>query len=470
MLWACMQFHSLSLEVFERGDASPKPLMIASDGNRPRIIVANRVAIRQGIQTGMEAAAALALCPDITVKVRDKILEAQALQGIAIWAEQFTPTRSIADTGAVLLEIGGCIGYFGGLAVLLSRLKAGINDLGYYPIIATAPTATGAMLLARSSNDIAITELVTMQRTLRKISLRALNYLPRSIEALEATGARTIGDCLALPRDGVARRYGQALLDIIGRAMGDIPDPQKLFISPELYSGKLELPAPVWDAEAMLFGVKRLTQEMCGWLAGRYCGVTRLKLDLVHEAVAPTSLVLNVSKPTRTADDLLLLWRERVSREKFPDRVEVIVLSTVEIMPLDSRSLSLLQGDHGDENDANLLDRLRARLGEAAVLTLQAQADYRPERAWTNEVAGKLANQSPDAPRPIWFLTEPQCLERGGEAWILVDGPERIEAGWWDAGDVCRDYYIARNPEGQTVWIYRDWRREGQWFLHGFFA
>src|SRR5687767_2017739 len=99
MLWTCMQFYSLPLEVFERGGASSKPLMIASDGNRPRIIAADRMAIRQGIEVGMEAAAALALCPHIAVKVRDKTLETHALQCIAIWAEQFTPTRSIAETG-----------------------------------------------------------------------------------------------------------------------------------------------------------------------------------------------------------------------------------------------------------------------------------------------------------------------------------------------------------------------------------
>jgi protein ImuB len=59
------------------------------------------------------------------------------------------------------------------------------------------------------------------------------------------------------------------------------------------------------------------------------------------------------------------------------------------------------------------------------------------------------------------------------QPWVLRDGPERIESGWWDGADVRRDYYVADTPAGETVWIYRDHRfgiDDGEWFLHGFFA
>jgi protein ImuB len=81
----------------------------------------------------------------------------------------------------------------------------------------------------------------------------------------------------------------------------------------------------------------------------------------------------------------------------------------------------------------------------------------------------------PDAPRPVWLLPEPEPLAHHLEArpFALRDGPERIESGWWDGGDVRRDYYVADTPEGATVWIYRDHRYgvdDGEWFLHGIFA
>jgi protein ImuB len=51
----------------------------------------------------------------------------------------------------------------------------------------------------------------------------------------------------------------------------------------------------------------------------------------------------------------------------------------------------------------------------------------------------------------------------------LLRGPERIETGWWDGGDVRRDYYVARDQRGVQLWIYHD-LREARWYLHGLFG
>ena len=59
------------------------------------------------------------------------------------------------------------------------------------------------------------------------------------------------------------------------------------------------------------------------------------------------------------------------------------------------------------------------------------------------------------------------------QPWVLQDGPERIESGWWDGTDVRRDYFVARSPQGELMWIYRDHRYgtdDGEWFVHGVFA
>ena len=40
----------------------------------------------------------------------------------------------------------------------------------------------------------------------------------------------------------------------------------------------------------------------------------------------------------------------------------------------------------------------------------------------------------------------------------MLAGPERIESGWWDGADVQRDYYVASDPRGARLWIYRRMR------------
>ena len=83
-----------------------------------------------------------------------------------------------------------------------------------------------------------------------------------------------------------------------------------------------------------------------------------------------------------------------------------------------------------------------------------------------------------DAPgvERLLLLAEPQALvtldgapQHHGPL-SLVAGPERIESGWWDGRPVTRDYYVARNPQGEICWVFRDYRQQRRWYLHGYFA
>jgi protein ImuB len=147
------------------------------------------------------------------------------------------------------------------------------------------------------------------------------------------------------------------------------------------------------------------------------------------------------------------------------------------------------------EGLARLLERLRARLGDAQVQRLVPVADHRPERASRGLPAVPAAEgtalpaAAAAAPaghmlplhRPAWLLPEPLPLaERDtrplleGRPLQLVSGPERIETGWWDGAIAARDYFIAQAGDGSLVWVYRG-RLPGapgevHWFLQGRFA
>jgi len=246
------------------------------------------------------------------------------------------------------------------------------------------------------------------------------------------------------------------------------------FTPPERYHGQLELPAPVAEVEALLFGVKRLVAELAGFLHGRGAGVTRLRCDLVHEDAAPTSLVLGLSC-TRQVEHILNVLRERLARTELPDRVEAIRIVAEEIAPLEAKAGDFFPIAGGDgEAGAQLLERLRARLGEDAVRALALCADHRPERAsrqTTTLGAAAAAKASHAFPqRPLWLLPAPRPLgtDPARAELKLVSGPERVETGWWDGDDVGRDYFVGRNQRGEALWLYRE--RGGDWFVHGVFA
>jgi protein ImuB len=74
------------------------------------------------------------------------------------------------------------------------------------------------------------------------------------------------------------------------------------------------------------------------------------------------------------------------------------------------------------------------------------------------------------------LLPSPVALEvRGGTPWLegaltLEPDRERIESGWWDDGDVRRDYFVARTRTGARLWVYRELTDSCCWFLHGVFG
>ncbi len=476
MLWTCLHFPDLPLRIFARAGIREIPSVVSTASHRPDVLVANDAAQKRGIVSGMSIAAALGLDSEIAIHLRDECAEAAALKNIALWAGQWTSTIAIEPPANVLLEISGCLNYFGGLSTLLGRIDAGLAAIGFSALVATAPTALAASLLARAGRAIAIEEGADIEPTLAALPVGLLDGADEVMDTLWSIGVRTVGDVLALPRDGFARRFGAGLLDQIDRARGILPDARALFVAPERYHGQLELPSPVEETEALLFAVRRLVVELAGFLHGRGAGVTRMRFDLVHEDVPPTSIVIGLAA-TRQIEHMQNVLRERLSRLQLPDRVEAIRLVSEETAPLAGKEGELFQGSGKDgEAGTQLIERLRARLGEGAVYALALQADHRPERAQASAQAGlatKGAGKDPRSSspvRPLWLFAEPRPLgaEPASAEMKLLSGPERIESGWWDEREIGRDYFIGRDAQGAEVWLYRD--RGGQWFVQGVFA
>jgi protein ImuB len=476
VLWTCLHFPDLPLGVFARGEARERTTIVSSVSHRPDVVAANDAARRRGIVPGLSVAAALALDAGLSIHLRDERAEATALGSIALWAGQWTPTISIDPPACVLAEISGCLSYFGGFGRLRDQIDRGLAELGFSALVATAPTALAASLFARAGQAVAIERSGDLAQRLAALPVVLLDHAQASLDTLSGIGAHTLGDVLALPRDGVARRFGQGLLDEIDRARGTLPDARPLFVAPERYQGQIELPSPVAETEALLFAAKRLVTELGGFLLGRGAGVTRLRCDLVHEDEQPTSIVLGLAA-TRRIEHIMHVLRERLAREPLPDRVEAIRLVSEEIAPLAAKEGDFFAAANKDsEAGAQLIERLRARLGEDAVSALALVADHRPELAVqsTAMIASNrraaASDRSSFALRPLWLISEPRPLgaDPAARDLQLLSGPERIETGWWDGGDIGRDYFVGRGTRGEQLWLYRD--RGGQWFVHGVFA
>ncbi len=364
---------------------------------------------------------------------------------------------------------------------MLRRQRAGLKAMGEIVAIAVAPTPTAAAWLARAGVEKHIAPS-RLESALARLPVALLEEDAKAIEALGNIGVRTIGELIALPRAGMARRFGQRLSDELDKALGIRPDPRPWYQTPASFSSRIELPTAVDASEQLLFAARRLVLQLCGYLAGRSAGVARFTFELLHEGGEPSHCVVGLVAPAADAEHFMRLSRERLQRIVLPRPVIGMALAAEAIEPLPKLSSSLFpDGVPGGMQSAGewqkLVEQLRARLGKEAVSGLALCAEHRPEYASLGIEPGTAANPVAQfGARPLWLLAQPLALQekqglphyRG--ALELIKGPERIESGWWDGGDVKRDYFHARNPDGALLWIYRERQLDGRWQLHGLFA
>jgi protein ImuB len=385
--------------------------------------------------------------------------EREALAAIAAWACQFTPRVSLEPPQALLLEVEGSLRYFGGRWKFLARLRAGLSRLGFEARIAEAAAARAALWRARGDGG-----------RLEAQSVTVMELAPAASALLFSLGVHTLGGLMRLPREGLARRFDARLLEQLDQARSQVGEAREFFVPPARFEGRLEMPAPVRQAEQTLFAARRLLAQMEGFLAARQAGVRSFVLELLHDDPPATVIEVGLAAPGRSAEHFARLLRERLAALSLRAPVEAIRAEAGNTEVLPGRSGSLLGRRTDDQEEwLRLVERLQARLGSAAVHGLDTHEDHRPERAWAAVSPGKefsSQGKGRDSPRPLWLLDPPRRLAEGEFA--LLAGPERIESGWWDEAEARRDYFIARTGEASLAWIYRE--REGYWFLHGYFA
>ena len=215
----------------------------------------------------------------------------------------------------------------------------------------------------------------------------------------------------------------------------------------------------------------------------------RVRRDARIEA---TTLQIALAEPSRDSAHLLALLRERLARLTLPAPTLDLSLHAEDIARRAPPNAELFPTPASEQDGlTRLIERLQARLGPEQLIRIAPTQDHRPERATVSRVAdatmrpmrsrgGDAAAATSPKLRPVWLMHQPEPLRErdarpllDGHVLQLLSGPERIETGWWDAGLVERDYYIAQQPGGALVWIYyarRPMPGRPNWFLQGRFA
>ena len=408
------------------------------------------------------------------------------------WALQFTPKVARVDD-ALLLELSASERLWGGRSALLRHIHAADKPVAGVRFArgATSLIALAQLQLLQSEG---LSGRARHRTAVDDLPLASLAAARPHLGTLERLGCTRWGQLRALPRGGVTRRFGADLLDALDRAYGEAPDSYPWLLLPEQFDATLELGAQVEAAPALLFGARRLFNQLQRWLQARHAGVLALLLgwtmDERRNTASQGELVLRTAEPSADMAHLQRLLAEQLARITLPAPVLYLRLRSLETEKLHGESACLLPLEQlSGDSLLQMQERLCARLGAGQVLQVQALAEHRPERMqlWQTLTQGtrqsKLAQIDQAALYPSWLLARPlrlavrdQCPQYPGPLTLLA-GPQRLEAAWWDGADCAlRDYFLARSEQFGLLWIYRERLSaelvgsESSWYLHGLFA
>jgi protein ImuB len=405
--------------------------------------------------------------------------EPSALQRLGMHAQSFTSFVSVEPPNALLLEIKGSVKLFGSLEILHAGIDAGWRRLAVQAFSATAPSTLAALWLARAANlagpPVHFEDLQLLPSHLAKLPIACTAWNIERLQTLRAMGVTRVGELLRLPRAGLARRLSPAVVQDLDIALARQTAPRRAFVPRERFRERCDFETEIENVAYLEKALEPLIERCARFLRERQAGVQTLQLRLKHREGPSSRIQLGLASITSERRRLADVLCQKLMRLKLKAPVRGMELISGSLRGLSASSLDVFAGFGAGSRDTapQLVERLRARLGEEAVYGVVLIPEHRPEAAWrrVHELRLTTATKSgegmldPKMPRPVWLLDEPVPLSKPE----ILQGPERIESGWWDGKGVARDYYVARQSRGARLWVFQE-RRSKRWYLHGVFA
>src|SRR5690606_17349618 len=165
----------------------------------------------------------------------------------------------------------GSLKLFGDADELTRRTAALCRGMGHEARIRRASTPLAALIQARA--DAGSLDRVA----LRHAAVEPQRLTAERIERLANMGIHTVGQLLALPSRGRAKRFGEDLVDYLARLTGERPDPRRCIRPAERFRADLHLLEPLHSKEALAFPMQRLLTDLHHWLVARQLGAGQLR-------------------------------------------------------------------------------------------------------------------------------------------------------------------------------------------------
>ncbi len=491
---ACVDVPALPLQLLLRAHPGweTQPVAVV-DRDKPQglILWVNDRARGQGILRGMRYATGLALSRELRAgPVPDaEIAAAVELLTERLW--RFSPRiePSPSEPGIFWLDASGLQHVFPSLEGWAASIRKDLLRANFQSIVAVGFTRFGVYATARANRhvnhwrgSVIFAAPEQEQAHVRAVPIDRLRIDPSLRDTLLKLGIRTLDGFIALPPEGIAKRFGPEAyaLHQMARDARWAPLQPRPIIEPAVAS--IALDDPESNVEGLLVVFKELMRTVIATLAERHEALASLDIALTLDDRSRCSETLAPAVPTRDLRQLLGLLRLRLESLTLTSGVTDIAITATSV------SVSIGQLDLFSQSRRRDLEavhrafaQIRAELGNGAVVYAKLHDAQLPEARFSWEPMERPAKPDPQPAtlRPLVrrifspAVPLPPRTRHEPDGWMIarmadgpveeVIGPQLVNGGWWNK-TVSRAYHYVRTRSGRWLWIYHDQERR-RWYL-----
>lgn len=487
---ACVDLPAFPLQLLLKRNPEwqTRPVAVVDSDNPQGVILwVNDRARGFRILPGMRYAAGLSLAGDLRAAVVPQAAIESAVARVARQLRCFTPLVEPAagQPGVFWLDASGLERLHDSLNHWAGLIRSAMKRQGLNATVMVGYNRFCSYALARAKRGIVVFESAAAERAAaRRVPLDRLTFQPKTRDALDRLGIRDVGSFIDLPAAGVGKRFGPEAMRLHRLASGALLEP----LAPELPEPppveREDLEHPETDVQRLMHVIEILLRRLLRTLAGRNQALAEIVIGFQFERLSEHSERVRPAEPTLNLESLLGLVRLRLSAVGLPDGVATLLLAargsgaTREQLELFARKP---RRDPAAANRA--LARVRAELGNTAVIRARLREGHLPEGRFTWETLDSLAQPRPRDvagnvlvrrifDRPIAL---PSRSRQEPDGWLLsgleqgpvvrVQGPFIVSGGWWRR-PVHREYHFAETRKGEVLWVFYD-RVCRRWFMQG---
>lgn len=474
-----------------------------------------------GVRSGMTAAQARALVPDLRIIAPSPAAERAAADALLDVAESISPVVEEGAPGCVWLDLTG--------SERLSQSAAGADFSAGEPAadMDGAENSLTAELLRRARRiGLEASAAIASSKEIAHLAARCggarvvadgrerefLDWMPLDLAGLDERGGdmeqtfkrlgiRRLGDLARFDINAIGSRFGRRGAELARLARGEGSATVIARARVETFVEEAEFEYGVENLEPLGFVLRAMASQLAGRLEMRGLAGGDMSLSLGLADRRRDERRIAVAAATVEARTLLALLKLSLEKLPPPAPVESIRLAIEPRNPRAAQTDMFLPAAPAPDRLEAAVARIAALSGPDRVGTIAPADSHRPEAARLgafappppspHDVRTAGANVTPIAICAIRPAEEVEVLcarempefIRGGRVCarvISIAGPWRRQGEWWAAdvapaaspttapGAFARDYYELALADGAVYRAYRD-LDSGKWFIDGIY-